>query len=59
MNDEEIAAMSAKELKVHIRSAGLSFSDCLEKTELLARAREATTALIANATPLRVLGGSR
>jgi len=41
--------MSAKELKVHIRSAGLSFADCIEKTELVARAQEATAALIANA----------
>ena len=49
MNDDEIAQMSAKELKVHICSAGLSFEDCIEKTELVARAREATAVLVANA----------
>ena len=41
--------MSAKELKVHIRSAGMSFADCVEKPELVARAKEATAKLIANA----------
>jgi hypothetical protein len=49
MDDDEIAAMSIKELKVHIRAAGLQFGDCFEKSELVARAKEATGALVANA----------
>jgi hypothetical protein len=43
MSDDEIAAMSVKELRAHITSAGLSFADCIEKSDLRARAKEATS----------------
>jgi tetratricopeptide (TPR) repeat protein len=41
--DEDIEAMSVKELRAHIVSAGLSFTDCIEKSDLVARAKEAST----------------
>ena len=33
--------MSIKALKIHIRSAGLNTSGCIEKTDILTRAKEA------------------
>ena len=37
----DINAMSIKELKAHITAAGLTYTDCVEKGDLVARAREA------------------
>lgn len=39
--EEEIDSMSVKELRSFITQAGLSFADCIEKSDLRARAREA------------------
>ena len=39
------SSMSAKELKALIASAGLMFNDCFEKSEFIARAKEAQTVL--------------
>ena len=41
MGDEEIDAMSVKELRGYIAQAGMSSADCIEKADLRARAREA------------------
>ena len=41
MSNEEIDSMSVKELRALITKAGLSFADCVEKSDLRARAREA------------------
>ena len=49
MSDDELSAMSVKQLKAHIASAGLSFRDCVEKSDLVARAKEGSTALVAMA----------
>jgi hypothetical protein len=35
--------MSIKQLKALIKNAGLSFSDCIEKTELIQRAKQASS----------------
>jgi phospholipase/carboxylesterase len=42
--EEEIDSMSVKELRSFITQAGLSFADCIEKSDLRARAREAARA---------------
>ena len=41
---DEVASMSLSQLRATITAAGLSHADCLEKSELQARAREALTA---------------
>ena len=41
-NDDGVDAMSVKELREKIQKAGLSSKDCREKSELRARAKEAT-----------------
>ena len=41
----DVDAMSIKELKSLIKSAGLGFADCLEKADLKQRAREAKARL--------------
>jgi hypothetical protein len=44
MSEEEIDTMSIKELRSYITQAGMSFADCIEKSELRARAKEAAAA---------------
>jgi ankyrin repeat protein len=41
---DEVASMSLSQLRATITAAGLSHADCLEKSDLQARAREALTA---------------
>lgn len=41
----DVDSMSMKELKALIAKAGLSFADCVEKSDIKARAREAAAAL--------------
>ena len=41
MSEEEIDTMSVKELRSYITQAGMSFADCIEKSDLRARAKEA------------------
>jgi len=45
--DADVDSLSVKELKELINKAGLSIDDCVDKSDLLARAREARTALSA------------
>lgn len=42
-NGEAVDTMSIKQLKALIKNAGLSFSDCIEKTELIQRAKQASS----------------
>jgi predicted esterase len=46
--DDGIGAMSMKDLKALIKSAGLGFADCVEKSEMRTRAREAQARLAAS-----------
>jgi len=48
--DDAINAMSVKKLRAHISAAGLCFTDCIEKSDLRQRAREASAAAPAPAT---------
>ena len=41
--DDDIATLSVGELKALISGAGLSYADCVEKSDLRARAAEART----------------
>ena len=43
--EREIDAMSVKQLKSHIAAAGLSSADCVEKSDLQERAREASAVM--------------
>ena len=43
----DVESMSMKEMKDLIKSAGLGFSDCVEKADMQARAREAKARLVA------------
>merc|ERR1711907_654401 len=43
MSSEDIGSMSVKELKGFISAHGLDFSDCVEKADLIARAKEAAS----------------
>ena len=45
--------MSVKELRAHIAAAGMSASDCIEKSDLRARAREAGRARTRRGNPAR------
>ena len=47
----DLAALSLKELKALIASAGLSTADCIDKDDLRARAREAQQALASKPAP--------
>jgi len=47
---EDISTLSLKELKALITKAGLSFADCIDKSDLRARASEAQDRLSATAT---------
>jgi ankyrin repeat protein len=49
---EILDAMSVKELKQYISAAGLLYSDCVEKKELHARAREASVQIMNRARDL-------
>jgi hypothetical protein len=42
--NEQIDAMSVQELRSFITRAGMTFADCIEKSELQARARAAVVA---------------
>lgn len=42
MPEEAIASMNVRALKEYISTSGLDHSDCIEKAELQARAREAS-----------------
>ena len=44
LSEDELSTMSVKQLKMHIASAGLSSADCVEKSDLIARAKEGTPA---------------
>ena len=45
--DDDIATLSVGELKALISGAGLSYADCVEKSDLRARAAEALAAAAA------------
>ena len=47
--DDDIATLSVGELKALISGAGLSYADCVEKSDLRARAAEARARLAAPA----------
>ena len=47
--DDDIATLSVGELKALISGAGLSYADCVEKSDLRARAAEARARLAAAA----------
>ena len=50
MSDADVDAMSLKELKAIIAKSGLSSADCLDKSDLRARAREAVERLASAST---------
>ena len=48
---EEIDSMNVHELRAYITKAGLSFADCVEKSDLRARAHEAAAKAVPEGCP--------